>query len=100
MKTVLKSNDGWYTIAMKGSQFYLCAFNEETGKYRKLHVHGTYYHVALNLDRSIVWNVIDDSPKQYDLFSYMDSLPESTPAIVAQSSIFSRVFSFISNLVN
>jgi len=70
MKTILQSTDAWFRIAARDGKFYLCRFNESSGKYRPLHKFGTFYHVAINLDRSICWDYGDCDPVPEQLSFY------------------------------
>lgn len=102
LRTIHKSQDQLHTIAIDESgKFYLCRFNFETGKYRKLHKFGTDYEsiVALSQmvhNRPIHWDY-SPVPEQLSLFDYMESLSFDVPN-PAKSSIFSRVLAFVGGI--
>src|SRR5690554_4221699 len=103
LQTVHKSEDQLHTIAIDESgKFYLCRFNFETGKYRKLHRFGTDYEsiVALSQmvhNRPIHWDY-SPVPEQLSLFDYMESLPVVESFTPAKSSFFSRVLAFVGGI--
>lgn len=59
MRTVLASTCGWYRISSKQGKFFLCRFNPDSGKYRPLHRHGTFYHIVLTMSPSVSWQFDD-----------------------------------------
>jgi hypothetical protein len=106
LQTVHKSLDQMHTIAFddRSGKFFLCRFNFDSGKYAKLHRHGTDYETVVFLSQavhnhSINWQFEEELPTPISLFDYMESLPIEESIAPARSSIFSRIFSFISSVI-
>ena|SRR5690606_34847308 len=108
LQTVHKSLDQMHTIAFddRSGKFFLCRYNFDTGKYAKLHRHGTDYETVVFLSQavhnhSINWQFEEESlPTPVSLFDYMESLPPIEESIApARSSVFSRIFSFVGSLI-
>jgi hypothetical protein len=107
LKTVHKSLDQMHTIAFddRSGKFFLCRFNFDTGKYAKLHRHGTDYETVVFLSQavhnhSINWEFEKELlPTPVSLFDYMESLPIEESYAPARSSIFSRIFAFVGSLI-
>jgi hypothetical protein len=106
LKTVHKSLDQQYTIAFddRSGKFFLCRYNFDSGKYAKLHRHGSDYETVVFLSQSVYnhsnhsinWEFEEESlPTPVSLFDYMESLPIEE-SYAARSSIFSRIFSLVS----
>jgi hypothetical protein len=107
LKTVHKSIDQMHTIAFdeRSGKFFLCRFNFASGKYAKLHRYGSDYETIVFLSQavhnhSINWEFEESLPCEISLFDYMESLPvEESYSHPARSSIFSRIFAFVSSVI-
>ena len=106
LRTVHKSEDQLHTIAIddESGKFFLCRFNFETGKYAKLHRYGCDYDTVVFLSQavhnySINWEFEESLPETVSLFDYMESLPIEESIAPARSSLFSRIFAFVSSVI-
>ena len=106
LKTVHKSIDQMHTIAFddRSGKFFLCRFNFDTGKYAKLHRYGADYDTIVFLSQSvhnhsINWEFEESLPTPISLFDYLESLPIEESYAPARSSIFSRIFAFVSSVI-
>jgi hypothetical protein len=110
LQTVHKSIDQMHTIAFddRSGKFFLCRYNFDTGKYAKLHRHGSDYETVVFLSQSVYnhsnhsinWEFEEELPTPISLFDYLESLPPIEESITpARSSILSRVFAFVGSLI-
>src|SRR5690606_13264909 len=110
LQTVHKSLDQQYTIAFddRSGKFFLCRYNFDSGKYAKLHRHGSDYETVVFLSQSVYnhsnhsinWEFEEELlPTPISLFDYMESIPIEESIAPARSSIFSRIFAFVSSVI-
>lgn len=98
MHTILKSTDGWFTIARdeRGSH-YLCQYHSRTAKYRPMHKAGYTFDELIALCDGIQW----DSPLPYTInfFEVVDNPVVIVPVVIKQSFL-ARCSAFIAALFN
>lgn len=98
MRTMLKSTDGWFTIARDETGLhYLCQYHSATSKYRRIHSAGYTFDELIALSAGIQWD--SAVPYTINFFDAVDNPVVIMPQVEKQTFL-ARFSAFIAALFN